>query len=894
MNRLAFAGCFLLLLLSSSLRAQHGTVTGRITDSSGKNPLSLSTISVFKAKDTVLITYRLSNENGEFSIGNLPMNQPLRLLVGFSGYEPFRKEFTFSQGKTAQLELGNIKLNYSAKQLDEVIVVAERPPVVVRKDTVEFNAASFKTLPNAVVEDLFRKIPGMQIDQDGNMLMNGKRVNKITVDGKSFFGNDTKMATKNLPSALIDKVQVTDDKDEIAENNDGDLSKVGKVINLTMKKHIKRKWFGKFSGGLGTDERYNLNANVNVMKDTFQLNMVGAASNFTSQYGQGITPGTNRNISTNLNYTPSKKLSLSGQYSYRNSRSDLLSQNETQQFLSDTVIINNNASRSVNNTHGHTLSASGNWRPDTLTYLNFRANYNRNDYNRMSSSSVTVNNNLLGALSKGDNQNRNLSGSDNITESVSLSHRSRKHKGRSISLSQNFTYNHAPADFITESVNDYFYPVAGTRIINQLRNSNSPSTVLGIGGNYSDQLTKKWILRANSRFEYNKRAQDVLTYAKSSSNKYDSLDNTLSSSLQREQLLWSSMAGLGYRINKVTVSLNANWTQQWINNSFGLGGLFNAKQYYSTLFPSFTVNWSRYNFSLSRNLNIPDISQLTPVPDNSNPYYIRYGNPDLLPTKHTSISFNGSYYDVKTSTNIGGLLSASITDNSIIQKVVINSDGVQTSIPVNTDGSYSGYGYLYFSRQFRSKQKFFLTVNGNISGNISRRPIFFNGVQGIAKSLDINPSLGILLNWNDRILFNPKYDIRINKSSYSNQAFNRVDIIVHNLGGDITLRPTKRIILQSNATYRYNGQFASGSNKSIINWNAAISTLLFREDQGQLKLDIYDVLNSNTNFSSYISGNSIVKNQSTILQRFFLLSFIYNIKPITAGKQARVEHFSVF
>ncbi|NCI47680.1 carboxypeptidase-like regulatory domain-containing protein [Sediminibacterium soli] len=150
-------GC--LLLLGISAYAQHGSVSGRITDSTGKNPLALGTVSIFKAKDTVLVTYRLSNDKGEFSIGTLPANIPLRLLVSFAGYEPWRKEFTLA--KNGVLNLGNIKMVSSALQLDEVIVIAERPPIVVRKDTVEFNAASFKTLPNAVVEDLLKKLPGV-------------------------------------------------------------------------------------------------------------------------------------------------------------------------------------------------------------------------------------------------------------------------------------------------------------------------------------------------------------------------------------------------------------------------------------------------------------------------------------------------------------------------------------------------------------------------------------------------------------------------------------------------------------------------------------------------------------------------------------------------------------
>ncbi|NCI47681.1 outer membrane beta-barrel protein [Sediminibacterium soli] len=716
--------------------------------------------------------------------------------------------------------------------------------------------------------------------------MNGKRVNRILVDGKSFFGSDTRMATKNLPSEFIDKVQVTDDKDEIARNNDGDLSNAGKVINLTMKKHIKRKWFGKLSGGLGTDERYTLNASMNILRDTFQLNMLGSANNFSGN-GQGFTPATNQNASVNFNYTRSKSLSFSGQYAYRANSSDLFSRNETQRFIGDTVVITHSQSQSLNSGGSHNVSLGGNWRADSLTNLDFRISYGRNENSYRTTSQVLIDNNFLGSLSRGNNLNRNGSTGENINQTASISYRFRKHRGRSVSFSESFSYNYYPSDMLTESNNELYYPAATTKIINQLRSTNSPSTLFSATGTYSDQLTKKWTLRANSRFEYSKRLQDLLTYARGNSNKYDSLDNLLSNSLNREHMLWSNMVGLGYRINKVTVSLNGTWTQQWVDNHFGIGGLYSARQYYSNLFPSLTVNWARINFTISQNLSVPNIGQLTPVPDNSNPYYIRYGNPDLLPTKQTSFNLNGSIYNVKTSFNVSGNLNASFTNDAVIQKSVLSSSGVQTSIPVNADGLFSSYAYLMASKQFRSKQKFFLTLSGSLSANISRSPIYFNGVQTIADNLNIGPSLTVALDWNERVLFNPRYTINVNKSSYSSQQFNKVSIVTHDVGGDITLRPTKKIILQSNASYRYNGQFASGSNRSIINWNASVSTLLFKESQAQLKLDIYDVLNNSSNFYSFISANSIVKGQSTVLQRFFMLSFVYNIKPVTAARPGR-------
>ena len=275
MRYLTTAAACLCMLFAN---AQSGSISGKITDSSGKNNLSLTTITVFKAKDTSIITYRLSNASGEFKIPGLPMDVPLRLMATYSGYEAFRKDFVVSAAQPS-INFGDIKMTSTSKQLDEVIVIAERPPVVIKKDTIEFNASAFKTLPNALLEDLLKKLPGVTVDEDGNIKVNGQAVNRLLVDGKSFFGDNPQMATRNLPSNLIDKIQVMDDKDQIALNNDGDMSRIGKVVNITLKKGIKKAVFGRVFAGAGTDSRYDAGGIINTFRDTLQVSILALANN---------------------------------------------------------------------------------------------------------------------------------------------------------------------------------------------------------------------------------------------------------------------------------------------------------------------------------------------------------------------------------------------------------------------------------------------------------------------------------------------------------------------------------------------------------------------------------------------------------------------------------------
>src|SRR6188768_1028088 len=251
---LLFASSFFFFCIISW---SQGTLKGKITDSATAKPLGFATVTVFNAADTAIITYRLSTPDGDFKVPGIPFDINCRVVISYSGYSIFRKEFTIIASQ-ATLDIGSIKLTTDAKTLDEILVYSERPPVIMKKDTIEFNASAFKTLPNALVEDLLKKLPGVMVDRDGNITANGKRVNRILVDGKSFFGDDPKMATRNLPANVIDKVQVTEDKDEANRNTNGDLTNVGQVINLTLKKGVKKGWFGKLYGGAGTKDRYEV------------------------------------------------------------------------------------------------------------------------------------------------------------------------------------------------------------------------------------------------------------------------------------------------------------------------------------------------------------------------------------------------------------------------------------------------------------------------------------------------------------------------------------------------------------------------------------------------------------------------------------------------------------
>ncbi|HQS25499.1 MAG: hypothetical protein B7Y11_13435, partial [Sphingobacteriia bacterium 24-36-13] len=273
----AFPVCLFILIFSQTYAQQPniGAISGLVKDSATKKGLSLATVSVFKLTDSSIVSFKLCDDKGGFEIRNIPLNQTLKIVTTFEGYEVDRREVRLTA--SANYSIGTILLKPTSKSLDEVIVKSERPPIIVKKDTIEFNATAFKTLPNALVEDLFKKLPGMQVDRDGNITYNGRPVSRIYVDGKSFFNDNYKAATQILPSAIVANVQVYDDKEQLdATQKNTDYNK---IINLKLKQNVKKSTFGKVSTSGGTDNRYELAGAVNFLRDTVQLTLIGYKNN---------------------------------------------------------------------------------------------------------------------------------------------------------------------------------------------------------------------------------------------------------------------------------------------------------------------------------------------------------------------------------------------------------------------------------------------------------------------------------------------------------------------------------------------------------------------------------------------------------------------------------------
>ncbi len=932
------AAIILLSFLSiCAASAQSGSITGKLSDSATHKPLAFATITVFNAKDTAIITYRLTNPDGDFKVGGLPLDLPLRVIITFSGYQAFRKEFTLSAANPL-LSLDSVKLPSSAHQLDEVVVISERPPVSIKNDTIEFNATSFKTLPNALVEDLLKKLPGVQVDADGNITVNGKPVNRILVDGKVFFGDDPKMATRNLPANIIDKVQVVDDKEQLLRNGDDNLNNVGKVVNITFKKGVKKGWFGKVYAGGGTDGRFEGGGIANIFRDTLQMSVLGYSNNlnkpgfgftdllqtggldrsnsnlnsrstsiWSSGAGSGITVNginfggmqgnggiaTSKGIGINLNHAPNLKQSLFAQYFYGNVLVDRRNETDTKQFNNDSVISNHSLLTGGIITNAHNMGIGGKFKPDSVTTLQVSANYTIGLQNEDRFSNVQSNHNILGPLSYGNIVQNNLSNTYYYRHSLTYTKLSRTKKGRRFTIFHNLDINNRFNDYTTDSKTSYVYPVLYDSLLKQLRQEGVPRTDITAAFNYSEPLGKIMTLRVGGRYEYSKLKNAIETFNPNTTNKkFDVYNPGLSSIFNRESNKFYITTGLDFKIKSLVLTPQVRTLfQDVVNDMISLNNPIRQKT--SNLLPGLNIVYKQLNFGYSKDISLPGYNYLIPVADNTNPYLVSKGNPNLLPAeKH---NFNVNYYMnfPKKNLNIGLSGNYSLVDNDVIQSIYVDQKGIQTNMPVNANGS-SNYGINYnVNRQYKSNPKFIYGWNFGAWYGYNKNALLFNGENSTQETYNLQQWAGFTMNFNDKFEWNNNGSAGYNFTDYSSPAFSKLTVKSYYASTELIVRIPKHVIWETNFNYSTNGNTTPGLPKDYVRWNAAINFTMLKDEKGVLRISVFDLLNSGNSISTSVNRNMMTVSQTNILQRYFMATFTYNIRTI-GGAKKKVGGSSLF
>lgn len=903
----------LILTLSVTFAfSQKGSISGLLVDSADqKKTLNYATISVFKGKDTVLSTYKLSDEKGVFKISNLQLDVNYRLVINAWQYRVVRKEVSLNLS-TPDLNLGKLLLTASTTNLNEVEIMAERPPIIVRKDTIEFNAESFKTLPSAVVEDLLKKLPGVAIAADGSIQVNGKAVSKILVDGKEFFGGDQQIATKNLPANIIDKVQLTDDPEAKRRDPDIVAGNVPQIINLKLKKAIKSGAFGKIYAGAGPRELFEVGGIMNFFRDTTQVSMLGYGNNVNKpgfnmsdimriggfsrtgvnsmmmnseggfalngiSFGGAMSGGVQQSAGggANFNTLLKKGTKINGKYFLGYSDNFLDQLTDVEQTLGNEKLLTSSKSIQTNRNYSHNFGGRIESKLDSLTTLTIEPSVsigisnNRGDLQTRSTNANTV------PVNNGSNVSR-LNGNDTQYNLSASLWKDFKKKGRSANFTLNVTKRNNLTDNYNLAQNNYFDPVSNTTL-DQLRDNNINNFNVNFNGNYTEPLNKVLSLNIATNSNYIDNENALATFYKDPNNQaYSIAVPLLSETVMQSGYKTNNRASLRWKVNK-----NLNIQPGIVFNTIDLANNFrnntNFEQHFKFFAPQLNIRFKDLNLNYTPSFREPDIRYIQPVANNTNPLFIQNGNPNLRPSKTHQLNLNIYKYDTQKTLSYNAYMGGSIQNDGIIMSRIVMPNGVQTSTPVNEDGIWQFHANGNLSKDFKNTKRQF-TVNTGFWSNYNRGVVIVNNIKSYTNNFTIGPRLGGRINLNDKIEFSESYSIAFSKSTYSDRFFSNINYQTHSSESELIVRLPKKIVWETTYRLQYNTQSVDGMNNNVQIWNAAVTLLFMKSDRLQLKCAFNDILNTNTRRYLYITENTLRDVRTNNLGRHGLFTLTYNIQ----------------
>ncbi len=913
----------LILALTTQAYAQTGRqVSGIVKDSTGIT-LPGSTVKLFTTPTDSLVT--ATDATGRFTFPTVSVNQ-FSVVVWAVGYKPLKRRFILNND-TKPADLAPIILKSESIALKGV-TITDVNAIKLKEDTVEYNAAAYKVRDGAPVEDVIKKLPGVDVDKDGNVTAQGKAVSKIRLNGKDYMAGDVTSLTRNLPADLVQSIQVVDDYGDQANITGIKTGDPQKVLNINIKPSKNYGYFGQGTVGGGEDaipqidgtkdaDRYIASANIFSFNGNRQIAVSGNLNNTNTNLfnfgggpgggrpGGGGPPGFNSNSANGIttarslgfNYRDSwgKHITVYGSYSFSDNTVNTISTSIQNNISLDNPSVNNTASTEKDDKINHRFNFNMEWRPDTVNYFKISPSFS---YASVRTVESAASNFLAGADTISDYTLKLMSHSSapNYGLNVLYNHRFNTH-GRNFSVL--VTSGVATSNQYQNPIYDYLAGKANAPV-NQEINTYSRTDSVGTSVSYLEPLSKLSYLEFNYAYHYANttadKTTDTLTDA-DVSNRYDLLSND-------------------YRF-------------QFITNRFGLNYRFIEKKYNYTLGiaaqPSLlegsslesapthinTFNFSPvarfiYNFSRSQSLsfnyngasNSPTYSELQPVTDFSSTNYPVQGNPDLKPEYNNTFTLRYNKFDFASGNVFFSNLNFTQTDNKIVANSISYpknySDphlaGTILTRYQNADGFYSASAFYLYAKPWE-KRKFTLLVNGNITynnnisyiSNVDSTNFAETTQKNIAKNLVLTQGLRFRVDITDVI------DAEVNTSYSINHSVNSIpQADVNSNFRTITLGVNGKNYVWKDWTASYDFTktiyqgYVGATNPNIL--NTYVERRFLKGNVGTLRFSVNDVFNQNTGFTSTQTGSSITQSNVNRLGRYYLLTFTLRLQKFAGAR----------